>query len=442
MNTNTREFGTRMLRIPSEVNALLSAFQLSNPDTGFLEKLKDEEWARLLAFCDLAQLTLPLAQLRINGMPKWAREWLRAGVADNALRFERVKATYREMADALETAGVEHVVIKGFTQSPDYVADPRFRPQSDIDIFCPPDRVDAAYSACEAIGYKPSEVKISYAHADHREPLVRHGDWKWRGKLYDPEMPLSLEVHNCLWNERISRIAVPDAESFWERRTTREVEGLSFSCLSPVDHLAYFALHILRNVLLRDWVIHHVRELAVFLHNRADDDTFWETWKETHSPWLRSLAAVAFHYARAWFGCRLHPVAVQDIDSLPAASKSWLKYFSGSALELMFHPNKDSVWLHLSLLSTRSEKWKLFKRVFIPTRIGPVGYVPIQVHNRKLVQLRGRSPWQQYVAYMFTRSIAYGRMNFATLGRGLYWRLSEDSLTSKFVPAESYRSHV
>src|ERR1700684_3378694 len=49
------------------------------------------------------------------------------------------------------------------------------------------------------------------------------------------------------------------------------------ACLSPVDHLAYIALHILRNILLGDWIVHHVRELAVFLHSHADDDGFWHT---------------------------------------------------------------------------------------------------------------------------------------------------------------------
>lgn len=437
MYTSTPEFETTKLRIPSEVKALLSALQLSDPDISRLRKLTSEEWASLLDFCDLAQLTLPLAQLRMNGMPHWVRERLQTNLADNALRFERVKATYREVAGALESAGVEHVVIKGFTQAPDYVTDPRLRPQADIDMFCPSESIDDAYNACEAIGYKPSDVKISYARADHGVTLVRPGNFKWRGRLYDPEMPLSIELHFCLWNERISRIPVPGAELFWGRRTTREVDNLSFSCLSDVDHLAYLALHILRNVLLTDWIIHHVRELAVFFHNRANDEAFWKIWAETHSPSLRSLAAIAFYYARAWFGCRLHPMAAREIDSLPAACRSWLKYFSGSALELMFHPNKDSVWLHLSLLSNRVEKWKLFKRTFIPSRIGPIGYIPIQARNRRLVQPRGRHPWQQYIAYMITRAIGYGRTNLATLARGLRWRLSEDSLASKPWPAKS-----
>jgi hypothetical protein len=39
---------------------------------------------------------------------------------------------------------------------------------------------------------------------------------------------------------------------------------------------------------------------------------------------------------------------------------------------------------------------------------------------------------------MITRSVAYGRTNLATLGRGLRWRLSHGSLATRFWPAERH----
>ena len=58
------------------------------------------------------------------------------------------------------------------------------------------------------------------------------------------------------------------------------VEGVAFAGLSDGDHLAYLALHILRNILAGDWVIHHVYELAKFLHNHAEDQEFWQCWNK------------------------------------------------------------------------------------------------------------------------------------------------------------------
>lgn len=424
MNVSILKAETTSLRTPPEFRALLSALQLSKTDTIALEKLSEKQWTSLLEFCDIAHLTLPIAQLPMDGFPNWVVQRLRTNLADNALRFERVKATYSEAAEALGRAGVEHIVIKGFTQSPDYVADSRLRRQSDIDIFCPPESIGAANVALRAIGYKPSDAKISYALADHDATLVRPGDWHWKQNLFDPEMPLGIELHFCLWNERVSLIRVPDTDLFWERRTTREVNGLSFPCLSSVDQLAYLTLHILRNLFLGEWIVHHVRELAFFLHHRANDETFWQTWNETHSPSLRSFEAIIFYYARTWFDCSLHPLAAHEIDIIPAARRSWLKCFAGSALEVMFEQNKDFLWLQLSLLSSRKKQLKILRRNFIPAHILPINSPDIRMRNKRLLQ-SGNSPlWRQYLWYLVSRSAVYCRATIATLTRSLRWRLS------------------
>jgi putative nucleotidyltransferase-like protein len=423
MNASSLESGGAALRIPHEVKALLRALQLRTPETTSLQQLSEKEWASLLDFCHLAHLTLPLAQLSMKGFPLSVVERLRTNLADNALRFGRVKATYREAADALGRAGVEHIVIKGFTQSPDYVTDPRLRAQSDIDFFCPPESIAAANGALRAIGYKPSDARISYARADHDATLVRMGDWHWKNNPFDPEMPLAIELHFCLWNERVSHIRVPDTGLFWQRRRTREVDGLSFSCLSSLDHLAYLTLHILRNLFLGDWIVHHVRELAFFLHSRADDESFWQSWSQNHSPSLRSFEAIVFYYARAWFDCRLNPLAAHEIDRLPATRRSWLLCFAGSALELMFEQNKDFLWLQLGLLSSRSEKLKILRGTLIPVHISSINSPTFRMRNKRQLPA-GKGPlWWQYISYLISRSSAHCRVNIATLTRGLRWRL-------------------
>jgi len=355
--------------------------------------------------------------------PLWVIERLKTNIADNALRFERVKSTYREAAKALESAGVEHVVIKGFTQSPEYVADPCFRSQSDIDIFCPAESIDAANSALQAIGYRPYTAQTKHNQSDHLPMLVRLEDWKWKGNPFDPEMPLSIELHFCLWNDRVSGICLPDVALFWERRTTREISGFSFPCLSSVDHLAYFTLHILRNLIGSDWIVHHVRELAVFLHSHADDDTFWCDWQKAHSSSLRSLQAIAMYYARAWFDCRLHPLVAAEIDRIPATRQSLLRSFCGSALELMFDPNKDHLWLHLDCLSYRTDKWKVIRRALIPTSIGSIHSPAVLTRGRRSIPIAGRSRWQLYMGYLFSRSVAWVRSDLVTLSRGFQRRI-------------------
>ncbi|MFZ0303678.1 MAG: nucleotidyltransferase family protein [Terracidiphilus sp.] len=412
-------------RIPLEVKALIIALQLGEPDTSLLKRLSDDEWTKLFAFAKIANLTLPLALLPMEGFPHWVVERLITNLADNALRFNRVKATYREAAEALERAGVEHIVIKGFTQSPDYVADPRLRLQNDIDFFCPPDSIKAAHGALTAIGYEPSSIGF-FASSDHDATLVRQGGWEWRGNSFDPEMPLSMELHFCLWNQRVSHIGIPDVDLFWKRRTMREVGGLTFPCLNSADHFGYIALHILRNLFLRDWIVHLVRELAAFLHLRADDDIFWRLWLETHSPSLRTFEAIAIYYARAWFRCRLHPLVALEIDRLSLARRSWLQSFSYSAIEHMFERNKDSLWLQLTFIASRREQWKVVKRALIPTpaAIVSINSPVVRLRNKWLVPSNGRGIRQQYIAYLISLSVDHLRADCVTLWRGLSWRLS------------------
>ena len=411
------------LHIPREVTALLTALHLQSPDMTHLKALSDHEWRSLLAFCDLAHLTLPLALLPSNGFPLWVVKRLDTNLADNALRFESIKATYREAAEALANAGIEHIVIKGFTQAPEYVAKPIFRAQTDIDLFCQPENIEAARAALQALGYVPDE-KTNISLADHVPALVRLGNWRWTGNRFDPKMPLGIELHFCLWNEHVSLVRIPQVALFWDRRMTRKVDGLSFPCLNPVDHLGHLALHILRDLFLRDWVVHRVRELAVFLHSHANNEVFWQSWSETHSASLRSLEAIAFHLAREWFGCQLHPQVEREIASLHTIHRSWLQRFSGSALEVMFQDNKDSLWLHLSLLSSSREKWKVLRRTLIPHHVMPVSSLSVRTVNKRLVPSSGEHLWEEYIAYLLSRSAAHGRANLSAIKRGLRWYMS------------------
>ncbi len=429
MNSNVSEM-LRQARVPREVQALLVALQIMHANTFLLQTLSEEEWLSLLNFCDLAHLTLKLATLPTSGFPAWVVSRLETNRADNFKRFERVKATYLEARDALEQAGVDHIVIKGFTQSPMYVEDPRLRSQSDIDLYCPAHMIEAAYSALRAVDYRPATN--ADRHADHLPAMVRLGDWQWRGNAFDPEMPLSIELHFCLWNENVSLFQLPGIDAFWARRTARTIDELSFPCLNSVDHLGYFSLHILRNILNREWVVNHVLELATFLDSKAEDDSFWTDWLAQHNSSLRQYEAVAFYYARAWFGCRLHPHAENEVQSLPRAQQGFLQQFAGAAMGLMFVPNKDSFWLHMELAKSVGAKLILFKRLVMPNRISPIGGPAVTIRNRRQTESDSTHTIKQYLEYLASHTASYSRLSLITLVRGLRWRLGQNRFAREF----------
>jgi MFS family permease len=369
--------GTLTARIPREVAAVMDALQLRGATTDALAGLSKAEWEHLLEFCDVAHLTLQLAQLNSTDFPVWVRDRVAKNLADNEQRFERIRASYEEVAVAFQRAGVPFVVLKGFTQAPEYVRQPRLRMQSDLDFYCPRQEIAKGLAALERIGYRQTGSDEYYQNADHVPTMARVGNWKWRGNSFDPEMPVSVELHFCMWNSSVSTIAIPEVEGFWERRVIRTIDDLSFPALNPVDHLAFAALHILRGVIGGDWVIHHVLELASFLQNHAKDDKFWREWEEVQSQRVRNYTAIAFALAERWFSCAVHARVRAAIDSVRPAQNRWIEKFGGFPLEVMFRRNREGRLLQLLLTESWSARRRVLRNVVLPGSLVALSRAPL-----------------------------------------------------------------
>src|ERR1035437_4656866 len=86
--------GSLSPRLSREFAALMDALQMKGANTDSLLELSNTEWDKLLDLCDLAHLTLALAQVTSTGFPESVTQRLKSNVADNALRFTRVQASY------------------------------------------------------------------------------------------------------------------------------------------------------------------------------------------------------------------------------------------------------------------------------------------------------------------------------------------------------------
>ncbi len=110
----------------------------------------------------------------------------------------------------------------------------------------------------------------------------------------------------------------------------------------------------------------HVYEIALILEARAADDAFWSEWRGRQSPELQRLGAVVFRLAHEWFGCRL-PAGPE----LPAPCEAWFDAFALSPATQDFHPNKDQLWLHISLLDSPADAWRVARRRLVPGNLPP-----------------------------------------------------------------------
>jgi hypothetical protein len=425
-----------MRRIPHYVPTLIAGLQLRSARPEALQTLDDSEWRELLEFCDLAHLTLPLWRNCNDVLPDWVRERMERNAADNARRFDNVKRAYLEVARAFDEVQIKHLVIKGFAQYPGYVEDPRLRMQSDIDIYCPsmdclsgpnPKQRSSIFRAREALqnlGYEPLRG-LERLPQDHLPSMVRKTGWEWRGNAFDPEMPPSIELHFCLWNQTSARFTPKGLQDFWPRHVTRDLEDFRFPALDPVDNLGFSALHVLRDLFSGDWVLHRIYEIARFLHANTANKPFWAQWRELHSDSLRSCEAISFRLAKEWFACDLSEEAATEVRSLSPAVRQWFHLFSGSPLKGMFHNNKDGVWLHIALLESAEDRRAVLRNALLPGRIPALG-APGQDTTR---QGRRKRFWpsHQYAAYLLylgSRAVYHAKTLAPTLLHGARWRFA------------------
>jgi hypothetical protein len=263
--------------------------------------------------------------------------------------------------------------------------------------------------------------------------MIRNPGWEWRGNAFDPEMPPSIELHFCLWNQSNARFAPKGLEDFWPRRGTRHLEDFSFPALDPIDNFGFSALHALRDLLRGDWVLHRIYEMARFLHTNATNKPFWLRWRELHNDSLRSSQAISFRLAKDWFACDLAEEVEAEVRNLSPPVQRWLDLFNRSPLEGMFRTNKDGVWLHLALLESSQDKRNVLRKALVPMRIPTVG-APGQDTTR---QGRRKRFWpsHRYAKYLFyvTSRVVYHTKTLApTLCHGVRWWLATKSFGREF----------
>jgi Uncharacterised nucleotidyltransferase len=419
-----------MSKIPSYVTALFFALQFQNAEPEGLRRLGDDEWNSLLGFCDQMHLTLRLRQLT-DYLPDWVRTRIERNLADNAERFETIKADYIGVAAALREAGVDHLVLKGFAHWPVEMQHPRCRMQSDLDLLCPDELGCEGYGALQALGYKTVQWTEHFPSDQHLPTLLRDSNWRWHDNYFDPELPVAIDLHVRFWNEVSAGFAIEGLEQFWQRRESRRIDEISFPALTTLDSLGYSTLHGLRHLLCNSLSVHHVYEVAWFLDLKAGDGNLWKGWHEQHHESLRQAEATVFSLAELWFGCRMNTAVREEIDRLPANVRRWIRAYGYSPLDAMFGPNKDSLWLHLSLLKSPSQKRAILRKRLFGAKMPPVAAFEVERSGAsESWVLQVRRIWKQrtkHVEYVTSRAFHHARTLPPTLARGFMWWLGEAS---------------
>lgn len=355
-------------RLPPWARAVVAALSFHRADPEPLHLLNGREWDRALAFAARARLALLLAHLRGPDLPARIRDRIERDRARNAQRLGKLRSALVEILSRLEAAQVDYVLLKGFAHGGDFNPAPDVRMHYDIDLYCPGSGLHIARDRILQLGYEPLPGLENFP-TDHLPVMVRRSGWQWKGDLFDPEIPPSVDLHFRLWDEETECFGAPGLAGFWERRVWRDVGGRRVATFCDADLLGYASLHLLRHLLRGSASPLHVYEIAHFLHVRRGDDAWWSRWKQLHAPELRGLEAIAFELARRWFGCLLPAEAQRETEALPAAIRRWTDLYAAAPLETQFRPNKSEIWLHLCLVDSAKGKRAVLRRRLAPLRL-------------------------------------------------------------------------
>lgn len=397
----------------------MSALRLTNSSTSMLEGLDAADWKGVLDFCDRAQLTLLLGRTCRPLFPDSVCRRIDTNIAGAAIRRDRLLESFFEMADSLEERRIDYLLLKGFSHAGDYASDPAIRPQYDLDLYAPHWSIAAASNAIMRLGYEPLSELADFP-TDHLPVMVRKTGWQWRGDFFDPDIPVSVDLHHRFWDKRTERLDVPGVEDFWDRRACSLAGGRFVPALHPVDEFGYRSLHALRHLFRGSLRIYHIYELAYFLDERSGDTSFWDLWRLWHRPELRRLEGIIVQLAHRWFDCRLAPSVEQEAIELDCDVRFWMDRYATAPIETLFQPNKSELWLHLSLLDASLDRWQVMRRRLVPLRPpGPVDSVFVP-ENQMTPRLRLRKK-VKYVVHITGRVIHHARTLAPALGEGLTW---------------------
>jgi Uncharacterised nucleotidyltransferase len=409
------------MTMPSALLPVIRGLRFTDAQPDRLNLIGDAGWRRLLPLTDRSQLTLPLGVRCREYLPEWVRDRIDGNLANNAIRQERIAKTYHRIASTFSAREIEFAVLKGFSHYPLYCADLRHRPQYDLDLYCPPDQIERAYAELLALGYEPFG-RTGRSALDHLPPLILKTGWRAKDDYYDPDIPVTVELHFRFWDRATERFGVSGAERFWERRETRQAGPLMFPALHPADAFSYAAWHLVRHLMRGDARAYHVYELAHFLHNTAQPESlqpeaFWKDWRDARpSPLVETIAC---RLAVEWFGCSVNPVMREFLNALPADVERWFGMFGLSPLEALEHPNKDELFLHLCLVDGFDDRLQIIKRRLFPRRLNPyIADVHVPAPDLRL-RLKRRVAGG---AFLVQRTLHHARALTPLVRNGVRWR--------------------
>jgi hypothetical protein len=330
--------------------AIIGCLQLSgaSADFGQLAKFSPLEWDRTMGWIDRAGLTLYLLErLRDCGtsevLPPPVLARFEQNLADNRCRVDHLLYETGCINEKLDQAGVQYVVIKGFSLWPEFCGNPYLRTQCDLDYLVARQSLRSAQSVLLELGYEARRSAAAQEFAFER-PLRRVPSQF--DSPYNVETTPMVELHAGIWEEVTHGVPLEEPAFVLNSPKLKEWGGLRFPVLSDEDALLLQVLHAFQHMLSYWAKLAWFLEIGRFMEKRSQDSSFWKQFSRRleGAPQLAEFSTIALELSANVFSAPMPEVAQHWRQLLRPSARLWLDNYGHSWALGERPPHKSKVF--------------------------------------------------------------------------------------------------
>lgn len=340
--------------------AILSCFHQEPDFAGFLTITANIAHSPLLRWLDESGMAIYLAQRLVElDLAERIDENLHRALQErkdaNRHRTSVLLREFERVNAALQGAGVEYAVIKGFTLTPEFCSEPWLRHQSDIDLLMPSPAIDLAINCLGALGYRleADEGSGEICLAIRSDHIPSAQDF-----IYDPPRHRHIEIHSDFYQPHCG-VSLDVGHDWVKHLESRAMGGVRYPSLDLPHRFLMQVLHVFRHI--PSWArVSWLYEIARFVERFGNQEEFWRTADSRlrdHKV-RRACGVVCSLVARA-FGTRF-PGIIQEqwIDRLLEPQVSWIKQHAELWMLSDFETaSKTGLLLHRDFAGSKLDWW-------------------------------------------------------------------------------------
>jgi Uncharacterised nucleotidyltransferase len=314
--------------------AIIGCLQLSGAsyDFGQLARFSPRDWEQTMGWIDRAGLTLYLLQRlkdcgasKVLPSPVLAR--FEQNLADNRCRVDHLLYETDCINKKLDQAGVQYVVIKGFSLWPEFCSNPYLRTQCDLDYLVARQSLPSAQNVLLELGYEERHRRFDVQQFAFERPLRRVPSQF--DSPYKIETTPMVELHVGIWEDMLHHVPLEEPEFVINNPELKEWGGLRFPVLSDEDALLLQVLHAFQHILSYWTKLSWFLEIGHFMEKRRRDSLFWKRFSQRleADPQLAEFSAIALGLAANVFSAPMPELAQDWRQSLRSNARLWLDNF-------------------------------------------------------------------------------------------------------------------